>query len=62
MGLVWARGNRKQIAQRLVLLCLGMLLLATLSGCGGHPQTIPTTVTTQQVTSQSSLAVTLTVN
>jgi len=61
VGLVWARRNRKKMGQRVVLIFTGIVLLAAVAGCGGRPKSI-TTTTTQQVSSQSSLAVTLNVN
>jgi hypothetical protein len=58
MGLIWMHRSRKKIARPLLVFS-GLVLLVVLAGCGGHPKTTPTT---QQVTSQSSLAITLNVN
>jgi hypothetical protein len=58
MGLVWVARNRRRVGMRLLVVLTGMVLLAALAGCGGHPNQ-PTTP--QQVTSQSSIAITLNV-
>jgi hypothetical protein len=58
MGLIWIHRSRKKIARPLLVFS-GLVLLVMLAGCGGNPKTTPAT---QQVTSQSSLAITLNVN
>jgi len=61
VGLLWTRRNRRKAGGRLLMVLSGMMLLAALVGCGGRSQQF-TTTTPHQVTSQSSLAVTLNVN
>jgi hypothetical protein len=58
MGLVWMHRSRRKIARPLLVFS-GLVLLLVLAGCGGRPKTTPTT---EQVASQSSLAITLNVN
>jgi hypothetical protein len=54
LGLLWAGGSRRKGLRRVLLTLVGLVLLATLVGCGGKAAS-PT------VTSQSSVAVSLTV-
>jgi hypothetical protein len=58
VALLWVRRGRKKPLHRVVLALVGLaLLLGVLAGCGGRS----TTTTSRQVTSQSSVTVTLNV-
>jgi hypothetical protein len=58
MGLLWIGGGRRKALRRVLLALVGLILLAAMFGCGGSSSS-PAASTT--ITSQSSLAVTLTV-
>ncbi|HJX83746.1 MAG TPA: hypothetical protein VJ723_05330, partial [Candidatus Angelobacter sp.] len=59
VALLWMRRGRKKPLHRVVLAWVGLaMLLGALAGCGGRSTTVPNT---RQVTSQSSVAVTLNV-